>query len=44
MADTIVQCYVDIGGGAAELTDRGGGPSFQEGGPEGVFLYEDHTP
>ena len=31
MPDTTLQCRVDIGGGAAGLADRGGGPSFQGG-------------
>ena len=34
-----------VGDSASELADRGGGPSIQQGGPEGVFqLPGDHTP
>ena len=32
---------VDIGGGAAGLDDRGGGPSISKGEPEGVFQLID---
>uniref|UniRef100_A0AAV2LPX6 Reverse transcriptase n=1 Tax=Knipowitschia caucasica TaxID=637954 RepID=A0AAV2LPX6_KNICA len=44
-ADTSLQHRVAIGGSANGVADRGGGPSLQEGGPEGVFqLPWDHTP
>ena len=45
MDDTSLQHYVAGGDSASGLADRGGGPSIQKGGLEGVFqLSGDHTP
>ena len=35
MADTTLQCRMDIRGGAVGFADRGGGPSFLKGEPPG---------
>ena len=44
MADTPVQCCVGVGNSTCGVADRGGGPHFQKGGPEGVLqLSGDHT-
>ena len=37
MAETTLQRHVDKKCVATGLQDWGGGPSFKEGGPEGVF-------
>ena len=40
-----LQHHVAVGDSASGLADRGGGPSIQKGGLEGVFqLSGDHTP
>ncbi len=44
LADTSLQHRVAVGDSTSGVADRGGGPSLQEGGPEGVFqLQGDHT-
>ncbi len=44
LADTSLQHRVAVGDSTSGMADRYGGPSLQEGGPEGVFqLQGDHT-
>lgn len=45
LVDTSLQHRMAVGDCTSGLADRGCAPSFQEGGPEGVFqLQRDHTP